>query len=53
MKAGDKRTAEDEMVVEHHRLNGLAFEQTPGDGEGHGSLLCGRTWDHKGSEKTE
>ena len=29
---------EDEMVGWHHRLNGHEFEQTPGDGEGHGSL---------------
>ena len=26
------------MVGWHHRLNGHEFEQTPGDGEGHGSL---------------
>jgi len=25
---------EDEMVGWHHRLNGLEFEQAPGDGEG-------------------
>ena len=30
---------EDEMVGWHHRLNGHEFEQTPGDGEGQGSLL--------------
>ena len=29
---------EDEMVGWHHRLNGHAFEQTPGDSEGQGSL---------------
>ena len=29
---------EDEMVGWHHRLNGHEFEQTPGDGEGQGSL---------------
>ena len=28
------------MVGWHHRLNGHAFEQAPGDGEGQGSLLC-------------
>ena len=28
----------DEMVGWHHRLNGYEFEQTPGDGEGQGSL---------------
>ena len=31
---------EDEMVGWHHRLNGHEFEQTPGDGEGQGSLVC-------------
>ena len=29
---------EDEMVEWHHQLNGHAFEQTLGDGEGQGSL---------------
>ena len=32
--------AEDEMVGQHHRLNGHEFEQTPGDIEGQGSLEC-------------
>ena len=27
----EKGAAEDEMVREHHRLNGQEFEQTPGD----------------------
>ena len=31
---------EDEMVGWHHRLNGHESEQTPGDGEGQGSLVC-------------
>ena len=31
---------EDEMVGWYHRLNGHEFEQTPGDGEGQGSLAC-------------
>ena len=29
---------EDEVVGRYHRLNGHEFEQTPGDGEGQGSL---------------
>ena len=29
---------EDEMVGCHHRLNGDEFEQTPGVGDGQGSL---------------
>ena len=31
---------EDKMVGWHHRLNGDEFEQTPGDSEGQGSLVC-------------
>ena len=31
---------EDEMIGWHHRLDGRGFEQTPGDGEGQGSLAC-------------
>ena len=31
---------EDEMVGWHHQLNGRGFEETPGDGEGQGSLVC-------------
>ena len=36
----EKWATEDEMVGWHHQLNGYKFEQTPGDGEGHGSLAC-------------
>ena len=36
--------AEDEMVGWHHQLDGLEFEQTPGDGEGQGSLECFSPW---------
>ena len=28
------------MVGWHHQLNGHEFEQTPGDSEGQGSLVC-------------
>ena len=31
---------EDEMVGWHYQLDGHEFEQTPGDGEGQGSLAC-------------
>ena len=34
----EKGTAEDEMVREHHRLNGQEFEQTTGDSGGQRSL---------------
>ena len=41
------------MVGWHHRLDGHEFEQTPGDGEGQGSLACYRQWDHKESDTTQ
>ena len=31
---------EDEMIGWHHSFSGHEFEQTPGDGEGQGSLAC-------------
>ena len=49
-----KRTAEDEMAGRHHQLSGHdEFEQTPGDGEGQGSLVCCSPWGHKESDTTE
>ena len=44
---------EDEMVGWHHRLNEHEFEQTLGDGEGHGSLACCSPCDHQESDTTE
>ena len=44
---------EDEMVGWHHQLDGHEFEQTLGDDEGQGSLVCCSPWDCKGSDKTE
>ena len=43
----EKGTTEDEMVGWHHQLSGLEFEQTPGDGEQQGSLVCCSSWGHK------
>ena len=43
---------EDEMFGWHHRLNGHEFEQTPGDGEGQGSLARGGPWGGKELNKT-
>ena len=34
---------EDKMVGWHNRLNGHKSEQTPGDSEGQGSMVCCRT----------
>ena len=47
------RMTEDEMVRWHHGLKGYKFEQTPGDGEGQGTLVCYSPWDHKELDMTE
>ena len=41
------------MVRWHHCLNGHEFEQAPGDGERHGSLVCCSPWAREGSDMTE
>ena len=41
------------MVEWHHRFKGHEFEQTPGDGEGQGTLVCCSSWGHKESDMTE
>ena len=42
---------EDELVGWHHRLDGHAFEQAPGVGDGQGNLAC---WSrHKKSDRTK
>ena len=46
----EKRVTEDEIVEWHHQLNGHEFEQTPGDGEGQGSLVCCSPWGQKESD---
>ena len=43
----EKGTTEDEMAGWHHRPDGHEFEQTPGVGEGQGSLACCSPWGHK------
>ena len=49
----EKGMTEDEMLEWRHQLNGHKFEQTPGDGEGQGSLVCYSPWDWKESDTTE
>ena len=54
-KIKDRRrigTREDEMVGWHHRFNGHELGQTPGDGEGPGSLVCCSPWCHEESNTT-
>ena len=41
------------MVECGHQLNGPEFEQTPGDGEGEGSLVCCSPWGRKESDMTQ
>ena len=35
-----KWATKDETVGWHHRVSGHEFEQTPGDSEGQGNLMC-------------
>ena len=44
---------EDEMVGWHHRLDGHESEQTPGIGDGRGSLACCSPCGHKESNMTK
>ena len=43
----EKGMIEDEMVRQHHQLNGHEFKQAPEDGEGQGNLVCCSPWGHK------
>ena len=49
----EKGTTEDEMVKWHHQLDGHEFEQTPGVGDGQGSLACCSPWGCKRLDMTE
>ena len=44
---------EDEMVGQHHQLNGHGFEWTPGADDGQGALVCCGSWGCKKSDTTE
>ena len=44
---------ENEMVGQHHQLDGHEFEQALGDGEGQRSLACCSPWGHKQLDMTE
>ena len=43
----EKGTTEDEMVGLPHQLNGLEFEQTPGNSEEQRSLAHYNPWGHR------
>ena len=49
----EKRMTEDEMDGWHHWFKGHEFEQTLGDGDGQGCLVCFSPWDCKESDMTE
>ena len=48
----EKGATEDKMVRQHHQLNGHEFEETPGDSEGQGSLVCCSPWGCKELDTT-
>ena len=48
-----KGIKEDDMIEWHHQLDRHEFEQTPGVGDGQGSLTCYSPWSHKESDTTE
>ena len=48
-----KEAAENEMIGWHHSLDENEVEQTPGDREGQGSLVCCSPWGHKELDTTE
>ena len=41
------------MVGQYHQLNGHEFEQTPGDSEEQGDLMCYSSWGCKELDMTE
>ena len=47
------RAAEDEMIGQHHRIDGHEFEQDLGVSDGQGSLVCYSPWGRKESDTTE
>ena len=50
--AGRFTETEDAMVRCHHQLNAHEFQQTPGDSEGQGSLVCYGPWGLNESDVT-
>ena len=49
----EKRETEDELTGWHHWLKGHEFEQTPGDSEGQGRLVCFSPWGCEELDTTE
>ena len=51
-KDWEQEATENQMIGWHHWLNGHESEQTPGDGEGQGSVACCSSQGHKESDTT-
>ena len=51
-KIEGKRRRGLQMVGWHHQINGYEFEQTQGDDEGQGRLMCCSPWGRKKSDTT-
>ena len=49
----EKVVTENDLVGWYHQLNGHESEQTPGDSEGQGSLVCCSPWGCKDLDTTE
>ena len=49
----EEGSSEDKVVGWHRWLFENEFEQTPGDSEGQGSLVCCSSWGHKAVDMTE
>ena len=43
---------EDEMIRQHHQLNGYELEQTLGDSEGQENLTCCSPWGYTESDES-
>ena len=56
MKSTDEVTEAQKVNVPYSKsqkiANGLEYEQTPGDSEGQGSLVCCNSWGHKELDTT-
>ena len=52
LKAKGEEGNKDEVIGWHHQFNGHELEQTPGDGEGQGNLVCCSLWSRKESDTT-
>ena len=49
----EKGTTEDEMIGWYQQTDGHKFEQSPGVGDGQGSLVCCSSWGYKESDMTQ